>query len=134
MIHALTELEWLNEELIEKIDKNPILKKAMQDPQFMIIMNDLGKDPNAAIRKHANAPESYMIAIKEFMKLMGEHVQGIQQEKAFTNMEIPNDIPDHEKKLLSTVMHDKEIQSILREPAIANIFLQSKSQPEALQE
>ena len=49
--------KWLTPEFLEKLAKNPKLLKAFQDPEYMQVMSEMGKDPKACMQKYGHSPE-----------------------------------------------------------------------------
>ena len=64
--------EWLTESLLEKIEKHPLLSKALQDPNLARAMSQFQSNPQAVLQSAAGNPELQAF-LKEFCALMGEH-------------------------------------------------------------
>ena len=56
--------DWLTPEFFAKLQKNPKLLAAFQNPKAMAAMSEFGKDPKGAMEKYGNNPE--------FRELMAE--------------------------------------------------------------
>ena len=70
--HTHTLAEWLTESLLEKIEKHPLLSKALQDPKLARAMSQFQSNPQAVLQSAAGDPELQTF-LKEFCTLMGDH-------------------------------------------------------------
>lgn len=73
--------DWLTPEFFEKIAKNPKLLKAFQNPQFMQIFDEFGKNPKECMEKYGGNPEFREIMM-EFSGFMGDHFGTVADKKA----------------------------------------------------
>merc|ERR1719453_3058110 len=73
--------DWLTPEFFEKLAKNPKLLKAFQNPQFMKIFEEFGKDPKSTMEKYGHNAE-FREMMMEFSGFMGDHFGTVADKKA----------------------------------------------------
>ncbi|GLD98081.1 hypothetical protein PINS_up006778 [Pythium insidiosum] len=73
-LEQLNPNEWMNDAFFEKLSKHPRLLHALKNPHFMSAINDLQRDPKAAILKHGKDP-AVSAMLKDFMEFMGSHFE-----------------------------------------------------------
>ena len=62
----------MTESLLEKMEKHPVLSKALRDPNLSRVMSQFQSDPQAVLQAAAGNPEMQTF-LKEFCFLMGDH-------------------------------------------------------------
>ncbi|TPX67248.1 hypothetical protein SpCBS45565_g03966 [Spizellomyces sp. 'palustris'] len=135
--------EWLTPEFLEKIERNPVLTRALTDPVFQKAATELSRDPQAAFKKYAATRPDLMAALREFAGLLGDALGGLadQQEgqkvkesgkEGASGFQIPDELPNHEKELVKRVMADPEVQEALRDPKIQKILMEAQKDPPSL--
>eukprot|EP00613_Pedinella_sp_CCMP2098_P037565 CAMPEP_0171800986 /NCGR_PEP_ID=MMETSP0991-20121206/71996_1 /TAXON_ID=483369 /ORGANISM="non described non described, Strain CCMP2098" /LENGTH=449 /DNA_ID=CAMNT_0012412581 /DNA_START=14 /DNA_END=1363 /DNA_ORIENTATION=- len=83
MANALAKTEdWVTPDLMKKFATNPKLARGLTDPKFQAALQELQKDPKAAMLKFQGDKELTAF-LQEFCQTMGEHFGhiGAQQEK-----------------------------------------------------
>ena len=81
-------IDWVTDDLLEKVSKNCVLSKAFSDPALAKVLDDFHKDPQGALAAAQSKPE-VMEFLKEFCNLMGDHFmsldnKGEQEEELIT--------------------------------------------------
>jgi hypothetical protein len=79
---ALSKGEWMTPDLMQKFVTNPKLARGLVDPRFQAALQELQRDPKAAMMKFQSDAELTSF-LQEFCQTMGEHFShiGAQQEK-----------------------------------------------------
>lgn len=98
--------QWLNQELLMKIAKNPSLMKCFMDPRFNDVVQLLQKDPKECLKRYGSNPE-FNNFIKEFSGIMGDHFKDLAKNPMSGN-EHYND------KDVQEIIHDPKIEPILK--------------------
>lgn len=62
----------MTDSLLKKIEKHPLLSRALHDPNLARIMSQFQSDPKTVLQVAAGNPEMQTF-LKEFCKLMGSH-------------------------------------------------------------
>ena len=80
-------IDWVTDDLLEKVSKNRVLSKAFSDPALNKVLDDFHKDPQGAFAAAQSKPE-VMEFLKEFSNLMGDHFMSLgnkeQEEELIT--------------------------------------------------
>lgn len=100
--------QWLNEELMKKLMKNPKLLQAFTHPNFNDVITLIQKDPNEAKKRYGNVPELNEF-FKEFSSLMADHFNNLEKKQT------SNFLEEQSKK-------DEEIKKILEDPKVNNLL------------
>ncbi|KAJ3409674.1 hypothetical protein HDU80_010509 [Chytriomyces hyalinus] len=126
--------DWMTSSFLSRIETNPILAKAFQDPEFQKATDALSKNPQAAFEKYARERPDLIVAMKEFSGLLGGQFEtmAVAQEKG-TAVPIPDDLCENEKELVRKVQSDKDLQDILRDAEIQSFLLSVRNNPPELQ-
>lgn len=72
--------DWVTEDLLKKLDQNPVLSKAFTDPALSRLLEEFHQNPQAAMAAAQSNPEVREF-LQEFCGLMGDHFT------AFSNKE-----------------------------------------------
>ena len=82
IIVCLLTLDWVNDDLIAKIDQSATLSKAFNDPTLLNSLELFHKNPKAALAAAQESPEVANF-LQEFCSLMGDHFNSLadKQEK-----------------------------------------------------
>lgn len=64
--------EWMTESLLEKIEKHPLLSRALRDPHLAQVLSQFQSNPRAALQAAAGNREMQQF-LREFCSLMGDH-------------------------------------------------------------
>ena len=72
--------EWLTESLLEKMEKHPVLSKALHDPQLAQVMSQFQSNPKAVLQAAAGNPDVQEF-LKEFCALMGDHFSDLADKE-----------------------------------------------------
>jgi hypothetical protein len=118
--------DWITPDILEKIEKSPILCKAFQDPMFTTAISEMASNASDAFKKYSNQRPDLILALKEFATLMGHELSN-----AAIN-QIPKDLPKHEQELLKNVYGNVELQDALKDSVIQKILSDSTKDPLAL--
>ncbi|KAI9096133.1 hypothetical protein DFS34DRAFT_624088 [Phlyctochytrium arcticum] len=137
---SLDQQEWLTPEFLEKIEKNPVLAKALNDPAFQQAAADLQKDPEAAFKMYSQTRPDLLSALREFAALMGDALSAMPGQPETVedtlispaSVPIPNDLPQHEQELIKRVMADKDTQDALRDPKVQRVLAEMQKNPPTL--
>ncbi|KAJ3242191.1 hypothetical protein HDU81_006603 [Chytriomyces hyalinus] len=128
--------DWMTSGFLSRIESNPILAKAFQDPEFQKATDALSKNPQAAFEKYARERPDLIVAMKEFSGLLGDQFETMavaQEKETAVAVPIPDDLCENEKELVRKVQSDKDLQDILRDPAIQSFLLSVQKDPPELQ-
>jgi hypothetical protein len=115
--------DWVTPDILEKIEKSPVLSKAFQDPMFTTAISEMASNSSEAFKKYQDKRPDLILALQEFANLMGNQLS-INQ--------IPKDLPRHEQELLKNVFSNAELQDALKDSAIQKILSDSAKDPLAL--
>eukprot|EP00842_Homolaphlyctis_polyrhiza_P005917 jgi/Hompol1/6326/HPOL_002248-RA len=121
-----------------RIAQSKILSKAFQDPVFMSAIKEMESNPQYVFETISKTRPDYLDALKEFSAILGDqltkYADELDGEKQNTNQAstavIPDDLPDHEKKLLDRVFNDPKLQDILRDPKMQSILSRIRDHPD----
>ena len=92
---------------MEKIEKSPVLRKAFQDDRFLIIAQQLARDPMSTIQKVSKEMPHFIPALQEFTALIGDTMERKAQEEELKKQ--PK-LDDFEQGLIDRVMSDEKVQ------------------------
>eukprot|EP00912_Choanoflagellata_sp_UC4_P000615 UC4_evm7s379 len=131
--------EWLNDDLLKKIEKNPKLVKRAQDKNFMVAFGEFQRDPKEFRRKYGDSPEILEFC-KEFMGLMGEHFTKLGEKEA--KQKAPSaaikapPISKEQQKLenqMADALKRPDVQNALQDPRIQNLIHTLRENPNDIQ-
>ena len=97
--------QWLNQELLMKIAKNPNLMRCFMDPRFSTVIQELQTNPQECLKKYGNNPE-FSTFIKEFSALMGDHFNNLAKNPMAGN-------PNYNTPEVQEIVNDPKIKPIL---------------------
>ena len=97
--------QWLNQELLMKIAKNPNLMRCFMDPRFSTVIQELQTNPQECLKKYGNNPE-FSTFIKEFSALMGDHFNNLAKNPMAGN-------PNYNTPEVLEIVNDPKIKPIL---------------------
>ena len=97
--------QWLNQELLMKIAKNPNLMRCFMDPRFSTVIQELQTNPQECLKKYGNNPE-FSTFIKEFSALMGDHFNNLAKNPMAGN-------PNYNTPEVQEIINDPKIKPIL---------------------
>ena len=110
----------MTSEFLDRIERNPVLARAFGDPEFQNAIQALTRNPKAAFEKYTKERPDLVLALREFSGLLGDQMDtmGSATENNASNtttssgknVEIPDDLPGHEKELIRRVQSDPEVQ------------------------
>jgi len=123
--------DWITEDLLSKIEKNPKLMKQLEDPRFSQALTAFQANPQKALLAVQNDPEVKEF-IQEFCGLLGEHFTtlGEEETKKKDQMKKPIDTLEASstRKLLpgskdnASQMEEEKFQKIISDPEIKEIL------------
>ena len=96
--------EWVNEDLLTKIQSRPDLLKFFMDPRFTEAIALMQSDPKKAFQLYGGKPE-FQYFMTEFSKMMGNH---------FTELA--------EKKEENSPLSDPEVKEIMKDPEVMQVI------------
>ncbi len=72
----------MTDDLLSKIDKNPVLSKAFRDPSLVKVLEEFHKNPQQALAAAQDSPE-VLAFLRQFCSIMGDHFTAMadNQEK-----------------------------------------------------
>lgn len=124
--NALPSTDWITSDILEKIEKSPVLSKAFQDPMFTTAISEMTSNAPDALKKYQKERPDLILALEEFAKLMGNQVSNVAISQ------IPKDIPRHEQELLKNVIQNPNVQEALKDSKIQKILSSAAKDPLAL--
>ena len=83
--------EWMTDSLLEKMEKHPLLSRALRDPTLARALAQFQTDPESVLRTAASNPQLQQI-LREFCAVMGSH---------FTELADKQDSEKHGERMLS---------------------------------
>lgn len=73
-------VDWITDDLLSKIQQNPVLAKSFADPSLSRVLEDFHRDPQDTLSRAKNNPEVEQF-LKEFCALMGSHLTALADEE-----------------------------------------------------
>ena len=121
--------------LLERFAKNPKLALGLQNPRFVKAMEELQKDPQAAMDKYKD-DEALQDFLQEFMGLMGDHMVNLgedlkekeEREKKEAEKEMERKKEEMRKEIakkdpeVAKVLANQDVASILADPEMQKIM------------
>ncbi|KAI9193292.1 uncharacterized protein BJ171DRAFT_529556 [Polychytrium aggregatum] len=131
--------EWITPDFIETIEAKPGLRRAMDDPLFAVVLEEMQRDPQTCIRKYASTRPDLLMAFREIAGQMGSHLEVVEPQSTRSRttkpaVELQQQLPPHEQELVERVQRDPEAQAALRDPRIQRIIAAGRSNPLLLAE
>ncbi|KAJ3288376.1 hypothetical protein HDU79_004915 [Rhizoclosmatium sp. JEL0117] len=118
--------DWMTTDFFTQIEKDPVLAKAFEDPEFQRAIDAMTKNPQAAFTKYAKERPDLMDAMRRFSGLLGAQFESMaakEEKAAVRSVPIPEDLPNFEKELIRKVQTDPELQEILKDPRVMKILM-----------
>eukprot|EP00794_Sanderia_malayensis_P000304 gene304-932_t len=129
--------EWITEDLLSKLQKNPKLFKQLQDPRFSQALASFQSNPQQSMLAFHNDPELQEF-IRNFCAIMGEHFTTLEDKnKTQKKSEAENFIKPvassrkanlDASKAPQTTSDEKKMQAILSNPEVQKILAKPKIQ------
>ena len=69
-----------NQDFFQKVMGNPKLVQAFSNPQYMMALNEFGKDPKAAMAKYGSNPE-FRDFMQDLCGVMGTHFETMAEKE-----------------------------------------------------
>ncbi len=124
--------EWMTPDLLRRFATNPKLALGLQNPRFVKAMEELQKDPEAAMAKYKD-DAALQDFLQEFMGLMGDHMVNLgaaKKEKEAKNQKLEKEKQQEamRKELekadpeVAKVLQNQEVASILADPNMQKIM------------
>ena len=127
--------QWMTPNLLERFAKNPKLALGLQNPRFVKAMEELQKDPQAAMDKYKD-DEALQDFLQEFMGLMGDHMVNLgedlkekeEREKKEAEKEMERKKEEMRKEIakkdpeVAKVLANQDVASILADPEMQKIM------------
>ncbi|TYZ57391.1 hypothetical protein PybrP1_008347 [[Pythium] brassicae (nom. inval.)] len=121
-LKSVNQLDPKDAKLIEKLAKNPRLVLALQNPRFTQAIDEMQREPEAAIRKYRNDP-AVSAMLQDFLGFMGSHFEelGKEQEAAASKQRIV-DLDETRRAAIAGMERspeeDAQVQKILQSPEL----------------
>lgn len=118
----LANREWVTDDLLEKIERHPLLSKAFRDPSLSQVLAEFQRNPETILKAAQGNPEM-MQFLKEFSSLMGEHFT------AFSSSKGPKRRKEPEGKLIAEVCtsdsntEELKFKELIQRPDIQRVLL-----------
>ena len=77
----MSNLEWITDNLLKKIEASPFLAKLLMDPEFTAALSQVQADPMKAMSMLGSKPEMQK-ALQELSGILGEHFTTLGQSSA----------------------------------------------------
>lgn len=134
--------QWLNEDLLKELAKNPKLMRGLADPRVAAVMAEFQRAPREAARKYADNAELSEF-IREFAAVMSKHFAALTGSEggtapaaaaadgdgadtvAFGARRVP-------KRTLQRWLSDPAVRHVLEDPATGELLARIGNDPEAL--
>ena len=71
-LESLERGEFVNDELLRRISNNNGLLERLKDPRYAAALEDMQKNPGAAMKKYRDVPEVQNF-FREFCEILGDH-------------------------------------------------------------
>ena len=116
--------EWMTESLLEKIEKHPLLSRALQDPNLARAMSQFQSDSGTVLQAAAGNPEMQTF-LKEFCRVMGDHFTDLadRQESEGPTREIDeSETATTVDEEVQRVLGKKGVKEALADPRIQQLF------------
>ncbi|XP_077977375.1 uncharacterized protein LOC144432939 [Glandiceps talaboti] len=134
--------EWINDDLLKKIEKNPDLLRKLTNPSFSQALSKFQTNPTMAAEEYANNPEIQKF-FSEFCSILGDHFnnladkqpQSSQQASQFRPGEVRThdtsggaDMKEHTNQPQPSADDMKQMQDILSQPDIQSVLQDTRIQ------
>eukprot|EP00112_Aurelia_sp_Birch-Aquarium-sp1_P005485 Seg1622.13 transcript_id=Seg1622.13/GoldUCD/mRNA.D3Y31 product="hypothetical protein" protein_id=Seg1622.13/GoldUCD/D3Y31 len=129
--------EWINDDLLSKLERNPKLLKKLGDPRYSQALDSFQTNPQEAMAALQNDPEVKEF-IQEFCGILGDHFdtlgekeKKVQASKA--SIEIleaasSRKLGSQSSKPLNSEEDERKLQQIISDPATRDILADEKIQ------
>ncbi|KAJ3164004.1 hypothetical protein HK101_000539 [Irineochytrium annulatum] len=77
----LDKKEWMTTAFISKLESNPRLARAMQDPDFQRATEEMSSNPQAAFKKYSEQRPDLLLALREFAGIMGDQLMALSDRE-----------------------------------------------------
>lgn len=145
--------DWITEDLLKKVERNPALANKLTDPKFREIMEQVGTDPLKALSMIGKDPEMQKV-MQEFSGLMGEYfttlgdsmAQGTSAnasknqgsdigltERSSTRQQTAVPPSQEDEAKMRDILSDPEVMKVLQDHQIQRLLTMMKTNPEAAQ-
>ena len=111
--------EWMTPDLLRRFASNPKLALGLQNPRFVKAMEELQKDPEAAMAKYKD-DAALQDFLQEFMGLMGDHMVNLGENKKEQEAKKQKQQQEAMQKELEKA--DPEVAKVLRNQEVASIL------------
>ena len=136
--------EWMTPHLLRRFATNPKLALVLQNPRFVKAMEELQKEPDAAMAKYKD-DEALQDFLQEFMGLMGDHMVNLGEAKKEKEAKKQKSEQERQKQQeeamrrelekadpeVAKVLQNQEVAQILADPNMQKI-MQECTQPGVL--
>ncbi|XP_072019238.1 uncharacterized protein [Amphiura filiformis] len=149
----LQNTEWVTDDLLKNIEKNPRLLKQLSDPRISQAMTKFQRNPQLAMQEYQNNPEIQQF-FKEFSGILGTHfeslgannppqsppTQTIRTQDNSNGADIsvhsstnPKQATATDEARMKEILSDPKMQQILRDEEIQRLFTVLRTSPDEAQ-
>ena len=115
--------EWMTPDLLRRFASNPKLALGLQNPRFVKAMEELQKDPEAAMAKYKD-DAALQDFLQEFMGLMGDHMVNLGESKKEQEAKKQKQQQEQQQEAMRKELEkaDPEVAKVLRNQEVASIL------------
>ncbi|XP_074658463.1 uncharacterized protein LOC141911359 [Tubulanus polymorphus] len=141
----LSNKEWITDNLLESVEKNPLLCSQITDPKISEAMNEFQTNPQEAMWKYRNDEEVQKF-FKEFCGLLGNHFTGLSESQAQSTVSSsmqrdgtadiqvrsstnPNQPTQKDEDKMNEILSKPEVKEVLADPEIQQLFKLLREDP-----
>lgn len=123
--------DWMTDNLLEKVEKDPVLSRAFQDPAMAQALAQFQANPQLAFAAAKDKPEMQKF-LQSFCALMGEHFTELDETQEKTRAPVSEIVP-HEEAQMKEILSKPEVSRVLEDPLIRKLIETLKTNPMAAQ-
>ena len=119
-------------DLLRRFASNPKLALGLQNPRFVKAMEELQKDPEAAMAKYKD-DAALQDFLQEFMGLMGDHMVNLGESKKEQEAKKQKQQQEQQQEAMRKELEkaDPEVAKVLRNQEVASILADPNMQNHA---
>lgn len=130
---ALLPENWVTDELLDKVQGNPLFAQAFEHPDFSQVLTRFTQNPKQAIREFGDAPE-FRVFLQEMCSLLGHHFTGLAGEGGYVGDVEGADQLDEEDKKMQEILNRDEVKEVMRDERIRRMIMDMRDNPERAQD
>ena len=120
---------WMTEELLSKVENNPLLAGAFKHPDFSQVLTRFTQNPTQALKDYGDTPE-FREFFQEMCSTLGQHFTGLADEAEGDPV---TEIEDEEDKKMREILGKEEVQEVMRDSRIRQLIMDMKDNPKRAQ-